>query len=75
VLRVKRSTGDTHTHATAEQTTRTNTERATVLRVNPNVYVYMYICIFPLHTAFADPSSVEGSPDRESIEVRCVVMF
>jgi len=30
---------------------------------------------FALHTAFADPSSVEGSPDRESIEVRCVVMF
>ena len=29
---VKRSTGHTHTHATAEQTTHTNTERATAQR-------------------------------------------
>eukprot|EP00450_Noctiluca_scintillans_P005462 CAMPEP_0194493356 /NCGR_PEP_ID=MMETSP0253-20130528/11604_1 /TAXON_ID=2966 /ORGANISM="Noctiluca scintillans" /LENGTH=336 /DNA_ID=CAMNT_0039334335 /DNA_START=48 /DNA_END=1058 /DNA_ORIENTATION=- len=30
---------------------------------------------FALHTAFADPSSMETSPDRESIEVRCIVFY
>jgi len=32
MLSVKRSTGHTHTHTTAEQTTHTNTERATAQR-------------------------------------------
>jgi len=30
---------------------------------------------FALHTAFVDPSSPPGAPDRESIEVRCVVLY
>lgn len=30
---------------------------------------------FALHSAFADPTSPEGAPDRESIEVRCLVVY
>lgn len=30
---------------------------------------------FSLHSAFADPSSDPDAPDRESIEVRCVLIF
>jgi hypothetical protein len=30
---------------------------------------------FALHTAFVDPSTEESSPDRESIEVRCIVFY
>jgi len=30
---------------------------------------------FSLHTAFADPSSPASAPERESIEVRCVLIY
>lgn len=30
---------------------------------------------FSLHTAFADPSSPPSAPERESIEVRCVLVY
>lgn len=30
---------------------------------------------FSLHTAFVDPTSPQGVPDRESIEVRCMCVF
>lgn len=30
---------------------------------------------FSLHTAFVDPTSPQDSPDRESIEVRCMCVF
>jgi len=30
---------------------------------------------FSLHTAFQDPTTPVGSPDRESIEVRCICVF
>lgn len=33
------------------------------------------VSTFALHAAFADPSSPEGAPPRESIEVRCVVLY
>ena len=33
------------------------------------------VSTFALHSAFADPSSPEGAPPRESIEVRCVVLY
>eukprot|EP00951_Prasinocladus_malaysianus_P012213 scaffold90928_cov52-Prasinocladus_malaysianus.AAC.1 len=31
--------------------------------------------MFSLHSAFSDPATTEDAPDRESIEVRCVVLF
>ena len=30
---------------------------------------------FTLHSAFGDPTSAPDAPDRESIEVRCVVLY
>ena len=33
------------------------------------------VSTFALHAAFADPSSPEDAPPRESIEVRCVVLY
>ena len=32
-------------------------------------------CAFSLHTAFADPAEPADAPGRESIEVRCVVIY
>jgi len=32
-------------------------------------------CTFSFHTAFKDPDTKPESPDRESIEVRCVVLY
>ncbi|MAW33001.1 MAG: hypothetical protein CMK56_01175 [Proteobacteria bacterium] len=32
-------------------------------------------CSFSFHSAFADPSTRDGAPDRWSMEVRCVVLF
>jgi len=37
---------------------------------NPNGH-----CTFSFHTAFGDPSTVADAPDRESIEVRCLVIY
>jgi hypothetical protein len=34
-----------------------------------------YISSMTLHTAFIDPSSPPDAPDRESIEVRCIVLW
>lgn len=33
------------------------------------------VSTFALHSAFADPTSAPGAPDRESIEVRCVAVW
>ena len=33
------------------------------------------VATFALHSAFADPRSPIDAPDRESIEVRCVVLY
>ena len=30
---------------------------------------------FALHSAFADPTTTADAPDRESIEVRCIVIY
>lgn len=32
-------------------------------------------CTFSLHSAFEDPATPEGAPDRWSIEVRCAVLY
>ena len=32
-------------------------------------------CTFSFHTAFKDPTIPPGSPDRQSIEVRCIVLY
>lgn len=32
-------------------------------------------CTFSFHTAFNDPESPADAPDRQSIEVRCIVLF
>lgn len=32
-------------------------------------------CTFSFHTAFKDPASPPDAPDRQSIEVRCVVLY
>ena len=32
-------------------------------------------CTFSFHSAFDDPSTPEGAPDRWSIEVRCMVIY
>ncbi len=32
-------------------------------------------CTFSFHSAFSDPATPAGAPDRQSIEVRCVVLF
>ena len=32
-------------------------------------------CTFSFHSAFSDPSTPPDAPDRQSIEVRCVVLF
>jgi len=32
-------------------------------------------CSFSFHSAFTDPSTRDGAPDRWSMEVRCVVLF
>jgi len=33
------------------------------------------VSTFVLHSAFKDPSSKPDAPDRESIEVRCIVVW
>lgn len=32
-------------------------------------------CTFSFHTAFEDPNTTDKSPERESIEVRCIALF
>ena len=32
-------------------------------------------CTFSFHSAFADPTTVPGAPDRWSIEVRCIALY
>jgi len=58
---VKRSTGHTHTHTTAEQTTHLNTERAMAQRrlivevvvEYMNIFIYLYVCVNPMGAAQA----------------------
>ena len=32
-------------------------------------------CLFSFHAAFVDPTTPADAPDRQSIEVRCIVVF